>query len=63
MYLRDAIKTGFIQIMAIDDLKTGARNVLLEDNLRFWIAITWAVMLRPDRVDSASALQRRPKAR
>jgi hypothetical protein len=35
--LRDALKTGCIQIKGIDDLKTGARNVPLESNLRLWI--------------------------
>lgn len=35
--LQDALKTAFIQIKAIDDLKTGARSVPLEENLRLWI--------------------------
>jgi hypothetical protein len=35
--LRDALKTGYIVIRAQEDLKTGARNVPLENNLRLWI--------------------------
>jgi hypothetical protein len=35
--LRDALETGYIQIRADEDLKTGARNVPVEANLRLWI--------------------------
>jgi hypothetical protein len=35
--LRNALETGYIQIRASEDLKTGARNVPVEANLRLWI--------------------------
>ncbi len=41
-----ALKTGFLKIAAAEDLKTGARTVKLEANLRAWVE--WYLSRHPD---------------
>jgi len=44
--LREALKTGFLKISAAEDLKTGARSIKLEANLKVWIQ--WYMSRHPD---------------
>jgi len=44
--LKAALKTGFLKIAAHEDLKTGARTVALEQNMRSWIE--WFLSRHPD---------------
>ena len=44
--LRLALKSGYLKIAAAEDLKTGARSVKLEDNLRAWIE--WYLLRHPE---------------
>jgi hypothetical protein len=58
--LRSALKSGYLKIAANEDLKTGARSVQLEPNLRAWIAwffqrhpdATGCVLPSPDNIDN-----------
>jgi hypothetical protein len=53
--LRSALKTGFLKIAAHEDLKTGARTVRLEPNLRAWIE--WYLARHPDASGPVLAVQ------
>ena len=53
--LRSALKSGFLKIAAAEDLKTGARSVKLEPNLRSWIQ--WYLSRHPDATGPVLAAQ------